>query len=334
MTKKILLALTTLAALTLSFSSCKKDDNGGGDNPKTEIKLKVEPKEVQIMVGETAQLTVTVDPADTKYTFESSNADIATVSDKGVVTGVKAGKIVVTVKAGDVTKTANVEVLDGGNIDTNTGIGDKTKDVPHFIFIPANKDDFNKENAEIFKKAMTSAGWLYSKLNENEKIKSMFFVFDSPKGDKGAKFFYNRLAYVHTSKSGNPQIELLLNLVSEDDPLAPENQASAEEEGVVALWKTLYGFDQQTGYEVVQGLNAWSGYNTTAIEGTPLNVFIYSQKLTKDDVPDQPEFIGYYQINTIVSYATANGQSAQISSLPAEGLRSLALKTPLRAIKR
>ena len=52
MTKKIFLALAALTALTLCFSSCKKDNTGGNKpTPKSEVKLKFEPKDVKVMVG-------------------------------------------------------------------------------------------------------------------------------------------------------------------------------------------------------------------------------------------------------------------------------------------
>ena len=341
MTKKIFLALAALTALTLCFSSCKEDNKGGGDKPKpkTEVKLKVEPKEVKVMVGNTEQLTVTVEPADTKYTFESANAEIATVTDKGLVTGVKAGNTVITVKAGDATKTAKVEVIDAGNTDTNSGIGVVDKDIPHFIYIPADKAKIKKENLEIFKTIMTAAGWEWDQETFDFKNnKDKLFPFLSPmvktKDGQAPKYFYNGVEYMYKTTSGDPVINFPYYYVSREDPLAESNRKAAEEEGIVALWKTLYGFNVQDSYREIQGMNAWIGFNTTAIEGVPLQVIIASYKLTKDDVGKQTEFIGYYQIITQVAYAQTKGQTAQISSLPVKELRNISLNTPLRSINR
>ena len=64
----------------------------------------------EVAVGATEQITATVKPADTKVTFTSSDETIAKVDEKGVVTGVKAGDVTITAKAGKTTKTVNVIV--------------------------------------------------------------------------------------------------------------------------------------------------------------------------------------------------------------------------------
>ena len=63
-----------------------------------------------VAVGATEQITATVKPANTKVAFTSSDDTIATVDEKGVVTGVKAGKVTITAKAGKTTKTVDMEV--------------------------------------------------------------------------------------------------------------------------------------------------------------------------------------------------------------------------------
>lgn len=64
----------------------------------------------EVAVGATEQITATVKPADTKVTFTSSDETIAKVDEKGVVTGVKAGDVTITAKAGKTTKTVDMEV--------------------------------------------------------------------------------------------------------------------------------------------------------------------------------------------------------------------------------
>ena len=63
-----------------------------------------------VAVGTTEQITATVKPANTKVTYTSDKTDIATVDEKGLVTGVKAGEVTITAKAGKTTKTVKMTV--------------------------------------------------------------------------------------------------------------------------------------------------------------------------------------------------------------------------------
>ena len=65
-----------------------------------------------VAVGTTEQITATVKPANTKVTYTSDKTDIATVDEKGLVTGVKAGDVTITAKAGKTTKTVKMTVKD------------------------------------------------------------------------------------------------------------------------------------------------------------------------------------------------------------------------------
>ena len=64
----------------------------------------------EVAVGATEPITATVKPANTKVTFTSSDETIAKVDEKGVVTGVKAGEVTITAKAGKTTKTVTMSV--------------------------------------------------------------------------------------------------------------------------------------------------------------------------------------------------------------------------------
>ena len=69
--------------------------------------------EVTVAKGRTVTLSATVKPTnatDKTVTWRSSDDTIATVDDKGKVTGVKGGKAVVTARAGEVEATCSVEV--------------------------------------------------------------------------------------------------------------------------------------------------------------------------------------------------------------------------------
>ena len=64
-----------------------------------------------VAVGAKETVKATVKPASTKVTFSSSDDAIATVdATTGEVTGVKAGEVTITAKAGKTTKTVDMEV--------------------------------------------------------------------------------------------------------------------------------------------------------------------------------------------------------------------------------
>ena len=74
--------------------------------------VKINGSKKEIYVNETLQLTATVEPSDAtnkKVTWKSSNPSVATVDANGKVTGVKAGKVTITVTTSN-GKTATYEV--------------------------------------------------------------------------------------------------------------------------------------------------------------------------------------------------------------------------------
>ena len=76
-------------------------------------KIAVDPTELSLEEGETADLKATVTPSDATdptVTWTSSNPEIATVSEQGKVTAFKAGNAVITAKAGDKTADCSVTV--------------------------------------------------------------------------------------------------------------------------------------------------------------------------------------------------------------------------------
>ena len=75
--------------------------------------LEVAIDKATIKVGETAQITATATNFDVAptITYESGDTSIATVSDAGVVTGVAAGNVEITVKAGDLQQKVSVQVI-------------------------------------------------------------------------------------------------------------------------------------------------------------------------------------------------------------------------------
>lgn len=78
--------------------------------PTPVVKPGITAKVSQVYVGKKATIKVTKTKVTGKVTFESSNKKVATVNSKGVITGKKAGKAVITVKVGKYTKKLTVKV--------------------------------------------------------------------------------------------------------------------------------------------------------------------------------------------------------------------------------
>ena len=78
--------------------------------PTPVVKPGITAKVSQVYVGKNATIKVTKTKVTGKVTFKSSNKKVATVNSKGVITGKKAGKTVITVKVGKYTKKLTVTV--------------------------------------------------------------------------------------------------------------------------------------------------------------------------------------------------------------------------------
>ena len=127
-----------MAGVLFGFVACKTESDATVEVEKVEITSTV----TSVTVGEKITLTAKASPdnaTDPKVTWSTSTAEIATVDESGVVTGVKAGNATITAKAGD--KTATVEItVNAKKIETSTdnnpasdgsasdssGTGDKT----------------------------------------------------------------------------------------------------------------------------------------------------------------------------------------------------------------
>ena len=78
--------------------------------PTPVVKPGITAKVSQVYVGKKATIKVTKTKVTGKVTFKSSNKKVTTVNSKGVITGKKAGKAVITVKVGKYTKKLTVKV--------------------------------------------------------------------------------------------------------------------------------------------------------------------------------------------------------------------------------
>ena len=103
MRKKALVALFILVAVLSAclFAACNDNGNDGGG----EVTVSIADKSVtEVYEGRTLQLAATKSPESVEVTWATSDDEVATVSENGLVTGVKAGKATISVKVGDETK--------------------------------------------------------------------------------------------------------------------------------------------------------------------------------------------------------------------------------------
>jgi len=100
------------ALVSLVMISCKKNDPV---NPTTDLKVTVNPKTLDIAVGNQGKLRAAITPAKEGVTisFVSENEAVATVNASGLVTGVAAGTTNIIAKAeGAISDTCVVNVVD------------------------------------------------------------------------------------------------------------------------------------------------------------------------------------------------------------------------------
>lgn len=99
-----------LAALAMVFAGCKPTESGSA---YTSISFKE--KTVELLPGETQKLIVRWEPTSIttapECTFESSNEEVATVDEKGVVTAVASGEANITAKHGELSAVCQVTVM-------------------------------------------------------------------------------------------------------------------------------------------------------------------------------------------------------------------------------
>ena len=277
MTKKIFLALAALAALTLSFSSCKKDDN---KKTPTDVKLVVKPETVSVMVGKTAALDIKTQPADAEYTCISKDPSIATVDKKGVITGVAEGETTVTVTAGTVAKDVAVKVTPLVEVTDDMYIGLYDDEMAQYIpaiYMPYKMADLTKSKQQEIVNAMTSKGWEFTHYADDENS-DVAFLFVAP-DDKEDWQMWN-FAYYHTPSSGNPFC-VGTQSAWKIDPLVSPDQLGDEEKKIQDMIITVakaYGFTE--GLRLSSLNNGWSaliGYNLSRGKDKPLDLLAYAQ---------------------------------------------------------
>jgi len=104
--------IIALAMVVLAFFACKPKDEPKQDATVNSVKLSAEV--LQLKVGETAELTATVDPAGAaEVTWQSSNEAVATVLD-GIVTAKSVGDAYIVASADAKTARCKVTVYEEG----------------------------------------------------------------------------------------------------------------------------------------------------------------------------------------------------------------------------
>ena len=115
MKKYAFLAISAIAIIALS--SCKKEQQNepSGDGGGSEVAIIVTPKTMELAVGDEKKLNIQITPSGTKLklVYTSSNSDVASVSEAGIVTGLSSGEANIIVSAeGAKADTCHVTVKD------------------------------------------------------------------------------------------------------------------------------------------------------------------------------------------------------------------------------
>ena len=114
--KKVVVKAVKAGKATVTVKVTPK--KGKATNLKATITVKNEAIRVSgdsvVTVGATTTLKTATAPKNATVTFKSSDDTIATVDEKGVVTGVKAGKVTITATAGKASKDIEIEVKAAG----------------------------------------------------------------------------------------------------------------------------------------------------------------------------------------------------------------------------
>ncbi|WP_304286447.1 Ig-like domain-containing protein [Porphyromonas uenonis] len=237
-----------LLALTLSLMACHKEPVTKPKLPTepTHTTLSVSPDSLSLRVGKHAQLSVSATPADAtlRYTYQSTNETVATVSNQGLVTAVAEGNCTITIVAGEARVTVPVQVLPAVQIDTKRYIGADDPDrrfVPIYIPILA---EIEQRKDEI-QAANEAKDWL---LEGDRKVpggSSYALSFIAPsQGDNYTDMRYiKRIAYRYTPGRTDRSFLLLFTAyLSNEDILIKAYQKGKDSEAYDLLKSIAQGY--------------------------------------------------------------------------------------------
>ena len=237
-----------LLALTLSLIACHKEP-ATKPKPSTEpthTTLSVSPERLSLRVGKRAQLSVSATPADAtlRYTYQSTNEAVATVSSQGLVTAVAEGHCTITIAAGEAQVSVSVQVLPAVQVDAKRYIGADDHDsrfVPIYIPILAEIEQ-RKDEIQM---ANEAKDWL---LESDRKVpggSSYALSFIAPsQGDNYTDMRYiKRFAYRYTPGRTNRSFLLLFTeYLSNEDILIKAYQKGKDCEAYDLLKSIAQGY--------------------------------------------------------------------------------------------
>ena len=283
MKQKICLLLVALATLTL-FGACNKNEEPTNDK----VRLSVKPDNVLIQVGGQKQLTILTKPSGVAYSCTSSDESIATVDNKGLVTGIKGGEAVITVVAKDQTKTVNVTVLDPNAGSVNRYIGLNSPDTTISpIYIPVFSDlADSKETQKQLIAANLKYGWtLYTNEGGDEDDHKMIRM-QAPKDEKG-KYTDGRFIielFYHFIKKDDVYFDCWTKPVFKKDVVKAAHEGSEEDIKVLRGLLTLYGFTENLqASKYKKGTLNYEGYNMKQFPEGPMWGSIYCTRVDGED---------------------------------------------------
>ena len=239
-----------LLALTLSLIACHKEP-GAKPKPPTEptqTTLSVTPKKLSLRVGKHEQLSVSATPADAtlRYTYQSTNEAVATVSNQGLVTAVAEGHCTITIAAGEARVTVPVQVLPAVQVDAKRYIG---ADDPDRRFVPIYIPILTKieQRKDEIQEANEAKDWL---LEGDRKVpggSSYALSFIAPsQGDNYTDMRYiKRIAYRYTPGDTDRSFLLLFTAyLSNEDILVKAYPKDNEAYDLLKSIAQGYGFTE------------------------------------------------------------------------------------------
>lgn len=279
MKQKICLLLVALATLTL-FGACNKNEEPTNGN----VRLSVKPDNVLLQVGGKKQLTILTKPSGVAYSCTSSDESVATVDNKGLVTGVKGGEAVITVVAKDQTKTVNVTVLDPNAGSVNRYIGLNSPDTTIYpIYIPVFSDlADSKETQKQLIAANMKYGWTLHTSEAGDEDDHKMIRMQAPKDEKG-KYTDGRFIielFYHFMKKDDVYFDCWTKPVFKKDVVKAAHEGSEEDIKVLRGLLTLYGFTENLqASKYKKGTLNYEGYNMKQFPEGPMWGSIYCTRV-------------------------------------------------------
>ena len=279
MKQKICLLLVALATLTL-FGACNKNEEPTNGN----VRLSVKPDNVLLQVGGQKQLTILTKPSGVAYSCTSSDESVATVDNKGLVTGVKGGEAVITVVAKDQTKTVNVTVVDPNAASEKRYIGLNSPDTTISpIYIPVFSDlADSKETQKQLIAANMKYGWTLHTSEAGDEDDHKMIRMQAPKDEKG-KYTDGRFIielFYHFMKKDDVYFDCWTKPVFKKDVVKAAHEGSEEDIKVLRGLLTLYGFTENLqASKYKKGTLNYEGYNMKQFPEGPMWGSIYCTRV-------------------------------------------------------